>query len=167
MKKLLIGMLIACSLSLVACGGNDTGNQSTNNTPSTGVTEGSNGNGTMNGDGNGTMNGNGTTNGTNSNNQVDPSNAMNTSLNDLYTEFKGKVEGGVENIKAEDWDKYSTEFRGKLTNLRNTTTDTSMTGTLDDMESLFNEYDTSIREKRDVDKNKIGDVQKRIEDALR
>lgn len=184
MKKLLIGMLITCSLGLAACGRADTENPSNSNS-GTGVTDGTNSSGTAVSDGtngNGTnnsgtgmtdgTNGNGVTDGTNSNengtnNQDSASNETKTSLNNLYTEFKGKVEGGVENIKSEDWDKYSTEFKGKLTDLRNTVGNTSMSSTLDDMENLFNEYDTSIREKTDVAKDKIEQMQKKIEDALK
>lgn len=160
MKKLLIGMLITCSLGLAACGKTNTENPSTNNNSGTGVTDGTNG---MNG-----TNGTGTnpnTNGTNT-----PGTAMDdsrTSVNNLYTEFKGKVEGGVENIKSEDWDKYSTEFRGRLTNLRNTVEDASIRSTLDDMENLFNEYDTAIREKKDVAKDKVQEMQTRIENAFK
>ena len=160
MKKLLIGMLITCSLGLAACGKTNTENPSTNNNSGTGVTDGTNG---MNG-----TNGTGTnpnTNGTNT-----PGTAMDdsrTSVNNLYTEFKGKVEGGVENIKSEDWDKYSTEFRGRLTNLRNTVEDASIRSTLDDIENLFNEYDTAIREKKDVAKDKVQEMQTRIENAFK
>ena len=169
MKKLLIGMLITCSLGLVACGRNKTENPSTNNKSGTGVTDGTNGTGM---DGNNGTNGTGTTDGTNSNTNgtntpgasIDESR---TSINNLYTEFKGKVAGGVENIKSEDWDTYSTEFRGKLTNLKNTVKDASLRSTLDDMENLFNEYDTAIREKKDVAKDKVQEMRNRIENAFK
>ena len=189
MKKLLIGMLITCSLGLAGCGRADTENPSNGN-PSTGVTDGTNGNGANSSgtsisdgtNGNGTnnsgagmtdgTNGNGATDGTNSNengtnNQDAALNQTRTSLNNLYTEFKGKVEGGVENIKAEDWDKYSTEFKQKLTNLRNTVGNTSMSTTVDDMENLFNDYDKPIREKTDVAKDKVEQMQKKIENELK
>lgn len=164
MKKLLIGMLITCSLGLAACGKTNTENPSTNNNSGTGVTDGTNG---MNG-----TNGTGTTDGTNpnTNGTNTPGTAMDdsrTSVNNLYTEFKGKVEGGVENIKSEDWDKYSTEFRGKLTNLKNTVQDASLRSTVTDMENLFNEYDTAIREKKDVAKDKVQEMQTRIENAFK
>ena len=175
MKKLLIGMLITCSLGLVACGTTNTETPSNNNAD-VGITDGTNGNGASNGnevtDGTNGTNGNGSTDGTNSNqngtnNQGSSLSETKTSLNNLYTEFKGKVEGGVENVNAEDWGKYSTEFKGKVTNLRNTIDDTSMRGTLDDIENLFNEYDTSIKEKKDVSKEKIQEMQKKIDDQLK
>lgn len=165
MKKLLIGMLITCSLGLAACGKTNTENPSTNNNSGTGVTDGTNGTGTDGNNGMNGTNGTGVTDGTNT-----PGTAMDdsrTSVNNLYTEFKGKVEGGVENIKSEDWDKYSTEFRGKLTNLRNTVEDASIRSTLDDMENLFNEYDTAIREKTDVAQDKIEELRTRIENTFK
>ena len=75
MKKLLIGMLITCSLGLAGCGRADTENPSNGN-PSTGVTDGTNGNGANSSgtsisdgtNGNGTNNsGAGMTDGTNGN----------------------------------------------------------------------------------------------------
>lgn len=175
MKKLLIGMLITCSLGLAGCGKTNTKNPSTNNNSGTGVTDrtnengvtdGANGNGVTNG--NGATNGNGVTNGTNPNiNGTNTTDDSRTSVKNLYTEFQGKVEGGIENIKSEDWDKYSTEFRGKLTNLKNTVKDTSIRSTLDDMENLFNEYDTAIREKKDVAKDKVQEMRNRIENAFK
>lgn len=173
MKKLLIAMLIACNLGLVACGEANTETPSTNNS-GTGVTDGTNStNGTNSANGTTDTNGNGTTNGTNSNtgdmtnNQGSSSDESKTSLNNLYTEFKGKVEGGIENINDKDWDQYSTEFKGKLTNLRNTVGNTSMGSTLDDMENLFNQYDTSIRGKTDIDKAKVQEMHTKIEGQLR
>lgn len=185
MKKILIGMLITCSLGLAACGRTNTENPSTNNNTGTGVSDGMNGNtnGGMNGNTNGTgvsdgTNGTGIMDGTNgsdgTNSNINGTNTpgstldeSRTSVNNLYTEFKGKVEGGVENIKAEDWDTYSTEFKGKLTNLRNTVEDASIRSTLDDMENLFNEYDTAIREKTDVAKDKVEELKTRIENAFK
>lgn len=162
MKKILIGMLITCSLGLAACGKTNTENPSTNNNTGTGVSDGMNGN----------TNGTGVNDGTNSN--INGTNTPGTSLeesrtsvNELYTDFKGRVEGGVENIKAEDWDTYSTEFKGKLTNLRNTVEDASIRSTLDDMEHLFNEYDTAIREKTDLAKDKVEEMKIRIENAFK
>ncbi len=172
MKKLLIGMLITCSLGLAACGNATEGNPSTNNNSGTGVTDKA-GTGTTDGTNgmNGT-NGTGVTDNTNSNtngtnNQGGSVNESRTSVNNLYTEFKGKVEGGVENIKAEDWDKYSSEFKGKLTNLKNTVEDASIKSTVDDMENLFNQYDKAIREKTDVAKDKVEEIRNRIENALK
>ena len=184
MKKLLIGMLIACSLGVVACGKNDTNksansnsdvgitdgknpDEKTNETNSNGATNGTNATGTAEG-----TNGTGTTDGTNSNqngtnNQGTSLNETKTSLNNLYTEFKGKVEGGVENITSEVWNKYSTEFKGKLTNLRGTVQDASMIGILDHMENLFNEYDTAIKGKTDVAKEKVTEMHKKIEEQLK
>ena len=163
MKKLLIGMLITCSLGLASCGKTNTKNPSTNNNSGTGVTDRTNENGVTDG-----ANGNGVTNGTNPNiNGTNTTDDSRTSVNNLYTEFQGKVEGGIENIKSEDWDKYSTEFRGKLTNLKNTVKDTSIRSTLDDMENLFNEYDTAIREKKDVAKDKVQEMRNRIENAFK
>ncbi len=166
MKKLLIGMLITCSLGLAACGRNKTENPSTNNKSGTGVTDGTNGTGVHENNGTGTNNGtNSNTNGTN--NQGSSINESRTAVNNLYTEFNEKVGGGVENINSEDWDKYSTEFRGKLTNLRNTVEDASIRSTLDDMENLFNEYDTAIREKKDVAKDKVESMKTKIENTFK
>ncbi|MDU5107240.1 MULTISPECIES: hypothetical protein [unclassified Clostridium] len=172
MKKLLIGMLITCSLGLAACGRNKTENPSTNNNSGTGVTDGTNGTGVHENNGMNGTNGTGTTDGTNSNtngtnNQGASLNESRTSVNNLYTEFNEKVAGGVENIKSEDWDKYSTEFKGKLTNLRNTVKDASIRSTLDDMENLFNEYDTAIREKKDVAKDKVESMKTKIENSFK
>ena len=162
MKKILIGMLITCSLGLAACGKTNTENPSTNNNAGTGVTDGMNGN----------TNGTGVSDGTNSN--INGTNTPGSTLdegrasvNELYTDFKTRVEGGVDNIKAEDWDAYSTEFKGKLTKLRDTFEDASIRSTLDDMEHLFNEYDTAIREKTDVAKDKVEEIKIRIENAFR
>lgn len=165
MKKILIGMLITCSLGIVACGKTNTENPSTNNNAGTGVTDGTNGN----------TNGTGVTDGTggtnpNNNGANMPGSSINesrTSVNNLYTEFNGKVEGGIENIKTEDWDKYSTEFKGKLTNLKNTVEDASLRSTVTDMENLFNEYDTAIREKSTVAKDKVEEIKTRIENAFK
>jgi len=164
-KKILIGMLITCSLGIVACGKTNTENPSTNNNAGTGVTDGTNGN----------TNGTGVTDGTggtnpNNNGANMPGSSINesrTSVNNLYTEFNGKVEGGIENIKTEDWDKYSTEFKGKLTNLKNTVEDASLRSTVTDMENLFNEYDTAIREKSTVAKDKVEEIKTRIENAFK
>ena len=178
MKKLLIGMLITCSLGLAGCGRNNTENSTTNNGTGTGVTDGTNGtnsNGTGVTDGTGGSNsmnnGNGVTDGTNSNtngtnNQGSSVSENKTSLNNLYTELKQKVQGGVQNINTEDWDKYSTEFKGKIANLRSTTQDTSMKSTIDDMENLFNQYDTAIRNKTDVAKDKVQELENKIESHL-
>lgn len=173
MKKLLIGMLITCSLGLAACGKTTTENPSTNNNSGTGVTDGTNGeNGTNGANGMNGSNGTGTSGNTNSNtngtnNQGGSVDESRLSVNNLYTEFKGKVEGGIENIKAEDWDKYSSEFKGKLTNLKNTVEDASIRSTVDDMENLFNEYDTAIRQKTDVAKDKVEEMRNKIENALK
>jgi hypothetical protein len=165
MKKLLIGMLITCSLGLFACGKTNTENPSTNNNSGTGVTDGTNGNTNGTGVTDGT---NGTNPNTNGNNT--PGTTMDdsrTSVNNLYTEFKGKVEGGIENIKTEDWETYSTEFKEKLTNMKNTVEDASIRSTLDDMENLFNEYDTAIREKADVAEDKVEELKTKIENAFK
>lgn len=165
MKKILIGMLITCSLGIVACGKTNTENPSTNNNAGTGVTDGTNGNTNGTGVTDGTGGTNPNTNGDNMpGSSIDESR---TSVNNLYTEFKGKVEGGIENIKTEDWDKYSTEFKGKLTNLKNTVEDASLRSTVTDMENLFNEYDTAIREKSTVAKDKVEEIKTRIENAFK
>ena len=175
MKKLLIGMLITCSLGLAGCGGNNTENSTPNNGSGTGVTDGTNSNGTGVTDGtsgNNGMNGNGATGDTNSNtngtnNQGSSLSETKTSLNNLYTELKEKVQGGVENINSEDWDKYSTEFKGKIANLKNTVEDASMRSTIDDIENLFNQYDTAIRDKTDLAKDKVQEMENKIENALK
>ena len=169
MKKLLIGMLITCSLGLAACGKTNTDNSTTKNNSETGEMDGTglSGNNGMNGP-NGIDVADGTESDTNgTNNKGSSMNENRTSVNNLYTELKGKVEGGVENIKSEDWDKYSTEFRGKLTNLRNTVEDASIRSTMDDMENLFNEYDTAIREKKDIAKDKVEEMKNKIENAFK
>lgn len=178
-KKLLIGMLITCSLGLAACGRSNTENSTTNDNAGTGVTDGTNGNNGMKAedntgitDGTNGQNGTGGTGGTNSNtngtnNQGSSSNETKTSVNNLYTELKGKVAGGVKNINTEDWDNYSAEFRGKLENLRNTTTDPSVKTALDDIEKLYKEYDTAIRDKTDLATDKVQEMQNKIEDALK
>ncbi|MCF0148225.1 MAG: hypothetical protein HUJ77_07485 [Clostridium sp.] len=165
MKKLLIGMLITCSFGLAACGRNNTENPSTNNNSGTGVTDGTNGTGMGENNGMNGTTGAGTPDGTN--NQGTSMDEHRISVNNLYTEFNEKVGGGVENINAEDWDKYSTEFKGKLTNLRNTVEDASIRSTLDDMENLFNEYDTAIREKKDVANDKVEEMKTRIENTFK
>lgn len=177
MKKILIGMLITCSLGLAACGRTNTENPSTDNNAGTGVSDGMNGNtngtGVSDGtNGTGIMDGTNGSDGTNSNinGTNTPGSTLDesrTSVNNLYTDFKSRVEGGIENIKAEDWDTYSTEFKGKLTDLRNTVEDASIRSTLDDMENLFNEYDTAIREKTDVAKDKVEEIKTRIENAFK
>ena len=164
MKKLLIGMLITCSLGLAACGKSKAENPSTTNNSTTGVEDKKNGN-EVTGGGTSTEGTNSNTNGTN--NQGSSVNEGRASVNALYTEFSGKVGGGVENIKTEDWDTYSSEFKGKLTNLRNTVEDASLKSTLDDMENLFKEYDTAIRGKKEVAKDKVEEMKKRIEDSFK
>lgn len=153
MKKLLVGMLITCSLGLVACR-----NPLTNNNTGTGVTDGATGRGVTD-ETNPNVNG--------ANMPATPLNDNRNSMRELYAELKGNVEGGVTNIKTEDWDKFSTEFKGKLANLRNTASEASLTDTITDMEGLFNEYDRAIREKSDVAKDKVEEMKIRIENAFK
>lgn len=151
MKKLLIGMLITCSLGLVACGKTDTDNSSTNNNANSDVTEGMD-----------------------SNNNMMPETSLGSDMDEakknienLYTELKSKVEAGVDKVNIDEWDKYKTEFQGEISNIRNTVNDSSLKSTVDDMENLFNEYDKAINEKVDVAKDKVEEIKNRIENSLK
>lgn len=169
MKKLLVGMLITCSLGLVSCGKGNTENPSTNNNSGMGVTDGTNGTGVTDG-----------TEGINPNsNNINPNPSANntpevtmnenkTAVNNLYTELKGKIDGGIENININDWDNYKTQFENEITNLRsNNTNDSSLNGTLDDIQNLFNEYDTAIKNKTNLDNNKVKELEDKIENELK
>ena len=161
MKKLLIGMLIACSLGLVACGKNDTGNSSTNNNGNSNMTDEMDPNGNM-------------INEMNPNGNMMPETSMGSDMDEakknvqnLYTELKSKVDAGVDKVKVDDWDKYKTEFQGEISNIRNTVEDASLKSTVDDIENLFNEYDRAINEKVDVAKDKVEEMKNRIENSLK
>lgn len=155
MKKLLIGMLIACSLGLVACGENDTGNSSTNNNANSNMTD-------------------------EMPNDMDPNANMmpETSLGsdmdeakrnveNLYTELKSKVDAGIDKVNIDEWNKYKSEFQGEISNIKNTVKDSSLKSTADDIENLFNEYDRAISEKVDVAKDKVEEMKNRIENSLK
>lgn len=151
MKKLLIGMLITSTLGLFACGKTNTDNSSTNNNAHSDITEGMD-----------------------SNNNMMPETSLGSDMGEskrniqnLYTEFKSKVDAGVDKVKVDEWDKYKTEFQGEISNIRNTVKDSSLTTTLDDMENLFNEYDRAISEKVDVAKDKVEEMKNRIENSLK
>lgn len=163
MKKLLIGMLITCSLGLVACGRNPLAR----NNPGSEITDGATGKGVTDG-----ATGRGFTDETNpnvsgANMPATPLNDNRNSMRELYAELKGNVEGGVTNIKAEDWNKFSTDFRGKIGDLRSTVQDDGLRSTIADIEILFNEYDRAIREKSDVAKDKVEEMKTKIENSFR
>ena len=168
MKKVLIGMLITCSLGLVSCGKGNTENPSTNNNSGMGVTDGTNSTGVTDGTDGTNPNSNNTNPNPSSNNA--PGVTMNenkTSVNNLYTELKGKVEGGIDNISNEDWNNYRTQFTNEINNLRKTNTDSSLNGTLDDIQNLFNEYDTAIKNKTNLDNDKVKEMKDKIENELK
>ena len=170
MKKLLIGMLITCSLGLVSCGKGNTENPSTNNNSGMGVTDGTNSTGVADGtDGTNNPNSNNTNPNPSSNNTQEGTMDENkTEVNNLYTELKDKVNGGVENIKTEDWDNYRTQFENQINDLRNkNNNNNSSNGTLDDIQNLFNEYDTAIRNKTALSKDKVEEMQDKIENELK
>lgn len=151
MKKLLIGMLITCTLGLFACGKTSTDNSSTNNNANSDITEGMD-----------------------SNNNMTPETSIGSDMDEakknmenLYTELKSKVEAGVDKINIDEWDKYKTEFQGEISNIKNTVKDSSLKSTADDMENLFNEYDKAISEKVDVAKDKVEEIKNRIENSLK
>ena len=144
-------MLITCTLGLVACGKTNTENSSTNNNSNSGVTEGTDSNSAK-------------TPGTAVGNNMDEAKK---NIENLYTELKSKVEAGVDKIKADEWDKYKTEFEGEISNIKNTVKDSSLKSTVDDMQNLFNEYDKAISEKVDVAKEKVQEIKNKIEDSLK
>lgn len=167
MKKLLIGMLIACSLGLVACGGNN--NPSTNDN-----TKMNDGSGMDNGSG--IDNGEGMNDGTNPNssNSNTPGTAAGTDIErsrkdveDLYTDFRSRVENGVDKIDATEWEKYRTEFENKMNSMGNTIEDASLASTMEYMRNLFNEYDRSIRDNTEIAKDKVEEMKNKIEESFR
>lgn len=147
MKKLLIGMLITCSLGLVACGKDTIENPLTNNT---GVYE-------------------------ENSNEVDSSNNTTTKLKTdieksrkdvegLYTDFKSKVENGVDKIDTAEWGKYKDEFENKISSMDNTIEDASLRSTMDNIRNLVNEYDNAIINNVDIAKDKVEEMKNKIED---
>lgn len=174
MKKLLIGMLIACSLGLVACGGNNK-NPSTNNNTKMNDGSGMNNGSGMN-DGSGIDSGEGMNDGTNHNtgNSNTPGTGVGTDIErsrkdveDLYTDFRSRVENGVDKIDATEWEKYRTEFENKMNSMGNTIEDASLASTMEYMRNLFNEYDRSIRENTDIAKDKVEEMKNKIEESFR
>lgn len=161
MKKLLIGMLIACTLGLVACGKNETDNSTTNNNANSDMANEMDPNGNM-------------TNDMNPNGNIMPESSLENNMDEskrnienLYTELKSKVDAGVDKVNVDEWDKYKTEFKGEISNIRNTVENASLKSTVDDMENLFNEYDRAISEKVDVAKDKVEEMKNRIENSLK
>lgn len=154
-KKLLIGMLITCSLGLVACGGNK--NPSTNN--NTKMNDGSG----MN-DGTNPNTGNSNTPGTVVGTDIERSRK---DIEDLYTDFRSRVENGVDKMDTAEWEKYRTEFENKMNSMGNTIEDASLRSTMENMRNLFNEYDTSIRNKTDIAKDKVEEMKNKIEESFR
>lgn len=152
MKKLLIGMLITCSLGLAACGKTNTGTPPTNN-EGTGMTDGTNP---------GTSNSNtpGTAVGTDSE-------KARKDVEDLYTDFRSRVENGVDKIDPTEWETYRTEFENKMNSMGNTIEDASLASTMEYMRNLFNEYDRSIRENTEIAKDKVEEMKNKIEESFK
>lgn len=153
MKKLLIGMLITCSLGLAACGKTNTETPPANNNTGTGMTDGTN-----------SGNSNSNTPGTGVGTDIERSRK---DVEDLYTDFRSRVENGVDKIDATEWEKYRTEFENKMNSMGNTIEDASLASTMEYMRNLFNEYDRSIRENTDIAKDKVEEMKNKIEESFR
>lgn len=152
MRKLLIGMLITCSLGVVGCGRTNTETPPANN-DGTGMTDGTNP---------GTGNSN------------TPGMAVGTDIEkarrdaeDLYTDFRSKVENGVDKIDPTEWETYRTEFENKMNSMGNTIEDASLASTMEYMRNLFNEYDKSIRENTEIAKDKVEEMKNKIEESFK
>ena len=152
MRKLLIGMLITCSLGVVGCGRTNTETPPANN-DGTGMTDGTNP---------GTSNSN------------TPGMAVGTDIEkarrdaeDLYTDFRSKVENGVDKIDPTEWETYRTEFENKMNSMGNTIEDASLASTMEYMRNLFNEYDKSIRENTEIAKDKVEEMKNKIEESFK
>lgn len=148
MKKLLIGMLITCSLGLAACGKTNTETPPANN------------------------NGTGMTDGTSNSNT--PGTAVGTDIEkarkdaeDLYTDFRSRVENGVDKIDPAEWETYRTEFENKMNSMGTTIEDASLASTMEHMRNLFNEYDRSIRENTEIAKDKVEEMKNKIEESFK
>ena len=152
MRKLLIGMLITCSLGVVGCGRTNTETPPANN-DGTGMTDGTNP---------GTDNSN------------TPGMAVGTDIEkakrdaeDLYTDFRSRVENGVDKIDPKEWETYRTEFENKMNSMGNTIEDASLASTMEYMRNLFNEYDKSIRENTEIAKDKVEEMKNKIEESFK
>ncbi|VYU53211.1 hypothetical protein [Clostridium tertium] len=152
MKKLLIGMLITCSLGLAACGKTNKETPPANNS-GTGMTDGTNP-GTSNSNTPGTAIG------------TDMEKAR-KDVEDLYTDFNKKVENGVDKIDPTEWEAYRTEFENKMNSMGNTIEDASLASTMEYMRNLFNEYDKSIRENTEIAKDKVEEMKNKIEESFK
>lgn len=153
MKKLLIGMLITCSLGLAACGKTNTETPPANNNTGTGMTDGTNP---------GTSNSN--TPGTVVDTDIEKSRK---DVENLYTDFRSRVESGVDKIDAAEWETYRTEFENKMNSMGNTIKDASLASTMEHMRNLFNEYDNAIRNKTEIAKDKVEEMKNKIEESFR
>ena len=125
--------------------------------------------------GSGIDNGEGMNDGTNPNtgNSNTPGTAAGTDIErsrkdieDLYTDFRSRVENGVDKIDAAEWETYRTEFENKM-NSMGTIEDASLASTMEHMRNLFNEYDNSIRNKTEVAKDKVEEMKNKIEESFR
>lgn len=152
MRKLLIGMLITCSLGVVGCGRTNTETPPANN-DGTGMTDGTNP---------GTSNSN--TPGTAAGTDIEKARR---DAEDLYTDFRSKVENGVDKIDPTEWETYRTEFENKMNSMGNTIEDASLASTMEYMRNLFNEYDKSIRENTEIAKDKVEEMKNKIEESFK
>lgn len=152
MRKLLIGMLITCSLGVVGCGRTNTETPPANN-DGTGMTDGTNP-GTSNSNTPGTAAG------------IDIEKAR-RDAEDLYTDFRSRVENGVDKIDPTEWETYRTEFENKMNSMGNTIEDASLASTMEYMRNLFNEYDKSIRENTEIAKDKVEEMKNKIEESFK
>lgn len=151
-KKLLIGMLITCSLGLAACGKTNTETPPANNN-GTGMTDGTNP---------GTSNSN--TPGTAAGTDIEKARK---DAEDLYTDFRSRVENGVDKIDAAEWETYRTEFENKMNSMGTTIQDASLASTMEHMRNLFNEYDIAIRDKTEIAKDKVEEMRNKIEESFK
>lgn len=152
MRKLLIGMLITCSLGVVGCGRTNTETPPANN-DGTGMTDGTN---------------------PSTSNSNTPGIAAGTDIEkarrdaeDLYTDFRSRVENGVDKIDPTEWETYRTEFENKMNSMGNTIEDASLASTMEYMRNLFNEYDKSIRENTEIAKDKVEEMKNKIEESFK
>ncbi|MBS4803444.1 MAG: hypothetical protein KIC47_08395 [Clostridium sp.] len=152
MRKLLIGMLITCSLGVVGCGRTNTETPPANN-DATGMTDGTNP---------GTSNSN--TPGTAAGTDIEKARR---DAEDLYTDFRSRVENGVDKIDPTEWETYRTEFENKMNSMGNTIEDASLASTMEYMRNLFNEYDKSIRENTEIAKDKVEEMKNKIEESFK
>lgn len=147
MKKILITLMIVSSIGLISCNANDMDNPTTNNpsAPSSDLP-------------------NTDDNSLNS----DVNNAMEVGkedINKLYTDLKNEIERQKENLNEDDWENFKTNFNEKLTTAKEKTTGDLKEAT-DNLGSLFDKYDTAIKDKTNLLEVKVDDLKNRIEEIL-